>query len=98
MSRVLEKTGAGAIARGLPITEIKGRIHFDHIDLEAAPIVQVRERQHGPEAQKRLTRGGGPGFIFREGLTLAEMKDNPAYNDLIKQLRQTVSAILKILD
>ena len=97
LNRPLEKTGAGAIARGLPITEIKGRIHFDHIDLESAPIVQVRERQHGPEAQKRMTRGGGSGFVFRKGLTLTEMKDDPIYNDLVLQLKKTSKAILKIL-
>ena len=97
MNRVLKKTGAGAIARGVTITEIKGRIRFDHIDLAAAPIVQIREREEGPERVKRMRRGGGTGFVFKEGLTLNEIKDNPKYQDLIEQMKLTAGNILEIL-
>jgi hypothetical protein len=97
MNRVLEKTGSSAIARGLTIRKVKGRIRFDHIDLTRAPIVQVRERQEGKEAQRRLTRGGGTGFVFREGLTLMQMKRKPEYADLVKQIKETALEIIKIL-
>lgn len=97
MNRVLEKKGTGAIARGLTIREIKGRVRFDHIDLAAAPIVQVREREEGPEPKRRLRRGGGSGFVFKEGLTLNEIKDNAEYQDLINQIKSTAGRILEIL-
>lgn len=97
MNRVLEKKGSGAIARGLTITEFKGRIRFDHIDLATASIVQVRERAEGPERVKRMRRGGGTGFVFKEGLTLNEIKSNPEYRDLLNQIKSTASNILEIL-
>lgn len=97
LNRPLTKTGSSAIARGLPIAEIKGRISFDHIELDKAPIVQVRERQSGPEAKPRMRRGGGPGFIFRQGITLADMKANPEYADIVTQLKNTANKILEIL-
>jgi len=97
MGRVLEKTGAGAIARGLTITDVKGRIRFDHMDLETAPIVQTRERKAGPEAVRRLRRGGGTGFVLAGGYTLREMKERPEYSDLVEQLKETAAQILKIL-
>lgn len=96
MNRVLEKTGASAITRGLTVKEVKGRIRFDHIDFERY-IVQVRERSTGPEAKKRLRRGGGTGFVLKDGLTLAEMKDDMTYSDLIQQIRHSCQAILDIL-
>ena len=97
LNRPLEKTGASAIARGLSITSIKGRIRFDQIELDKAPIVQVRERQAGAEAQPRMRRGGGTGFVFRYGLTLEEMKDNPAYQDLLEQMKSTATELLRVL-
>lgn len=97
MNRVLEKKGTSAMIRGLTITSIKGRIHFDHLDLATASIVQIRERERGKEEKKRLKRGGGPGFIFKRGITLLDMKDEPAYNDLIKQIKSTANNILQIL-
>lgn len=97
MSRVLEKKGSSAIARGFRITEIKGRIHFDHMDLDNARIVQVRERKAGRESVARTGRGGGSGFTVREGLTLEQMRDMPEYSDLIDQLRHSVKAISDII-
>ena len=97
MNRVLEKTGSGAIARGLTITDTKGRIRFDHMDLNNSSIVQVRESITGKEPKKRMRRGGGRGFVFRSGLTLAEMKTNPEYSDLIEQMKSTASEILEVL-
>lgn len=97
MSRVLEKTGAGAIAQGLSITAIKGRIRFDHMDLSNATIVQVRERKGGPETKRRLRRGGGTGFPLIGGLTLQEMRDSPNYTDLIEQMKATATEVLRIL-
>ena len=98
MNRVLEKTGASAIAKGYTITDIKGRIRFDHMDLAKASIVQVRERAEGAEPKRRMRRGGGSGFVFKSGLTLEQVKDNPDYQDLIEQLKLTANKILKILD
>ena len=97
LNRVLEKTGSSALARGITIREIKGRIRFDHIDLVNGIIVQFRERPEGPEEKRRLRRGGGPGFILRGGLTLSEMRDNADYADLVEQLRVTCRAILETL-
>jgi len=97
MNRVLEKKGSSAMARGLPITDVKGRIRFDIVDLEKGHIVQVREREAGPEPKKRLKRGGGPGFVFRRGFTLEQIKNNPDYADLIDQIIQTCQAIIQIL-
>lgn len=97
MNRVLEKTGAGAIARGITIEEIKGRIRFDHMELGSAPIVQIRERAEGKEKVKRMRRGGGPGFVFKRGLTLEEMKREPEYADLLEQIQLTAHRILKII-
>lgn len=98
MSRVLTKTGAVAIGRGIDIDEIKGRIGFDHIDLEKANIVQIRERRRGPEERPRMGRGGGPGFIPVGGFTLAEMRDKPEYADLKEQMVATAKEIVKILE
>lgn len=98
MNRVLDKKGSVAIARGLTISEIKGRIRFDQIDLNEAPIVQVRERKEGSERARRMRRGGGTGFVFKRGLTLDEMKDDPKYQDLIKQMKTTAGEILRRLE
>ena len=98
MSRVLEKTGSSAISRGLPVEEIKGRIRFDHMDLEKANIIQVRERRPGPEDKPRTRRGGGPGFILVGGYTLAELKGKPEYADLREQMLETAREIIKILE
>ena len=97
MSRVLEKKGSMAIARGKPIQEIKGRIRFDHMDMEKANIIQFRERRRGKEGEPRQGRGGGSGFQLVGGLTLAEMKDNPEYEDLREQMLDTARRIIKIL-
>lgn len=97
MNRVLDKTGSSAIARGFTITDIKGRIRFDHMDLNNAAIVQVRESLTGKDPKKRMRRGGGRGFVFKSGLTLQEMKTNPEYSDLIEQMKSTASKILEVL-
>jgi len=97
MNRVLTKTGASAIARGYTISDIKGRIRFDHMDLSLAPIVQVRERRPGKETVTRMRRGGGSGFVFKEGLTLEAMKNDPGYQDLVEQMKSTAQAILAVL-
>lgn len=97
MNRVLEKTGASAIARGVTITEVKGRIRFDHMDLDRALIVQVRERETGPEEKKRMRRGGGSGFTLKGGLTLKQIRDKPAYQDLVEQIRSQIAEIQKML-
>jgi len=98
MNRVLEKKGSMAISRGLPIEEIKGRIRFDHMDLEKANIIQVRERRPGPEDKPRTRRGGGPGFILVGGHTLAALRDKPEYADLKDQMVGTAREIIKILE
>ena len=98
MNRVLEKKGSVAIARGLPIEEIKGRIRFDHMDLEKANILQIRERRRGKEDKPRMQRGGGPGFILVGGDTLAELRDKPEYADLKDQMVGTAREIIKILE
>ena len=98
MSRVLEKTGSSAISRGLPVEEIKGRIRFDHMDLEKANILQIRERRRGKEDKPRMRRGGGPGFQMVGGLTLAELKDKPEYQDLKEQMLETARKVIKILE
>jgi hypothetical protein len=97
LNRPLEKKGTNAIARGLPIKEIKGRIRFDQIDLESGYILQIRERPSGPERIQRFRRGGGPGFPFLRGETLRDMKSNPIYKDLIDQIKETAENILSIL-
>jgi len=97
MNRVLEKTGASATARGFTIHDIKGRIRFDHMELSTAPIVQTRERKEGPEAKRRMRRGGGTGFPLIGGLTLEEMRNSPKYTDLIEQMRATATDVLRIL-
>ena len=98
MARVLEKTGASAIARGFTITKIKGRIRFDHMNLVDAPIVQIRERAEGPEEKRRMRRGGGSGFVLIGGLTLEQMRDDPEYQDLVEQMKSTANEILKALE
>lgn len=97
MSRVLEKKGSMAMARGIPIDEVKGRIRFDHMALETANIIQFRERRSGPEDKPRLQRGGGPGFVMVGGHTLAELRDKPEYADLKEQMLETARQIIKIL-
>lgn len=97
MSRVLEKKGSVAIAKGKPLNHgLKGRIHFDHMDLDNALIVQVRERRSGPENRKG--RGGGGGFAIVDGMTLKAMKANPEYEDLVTQLKSKLTQILGILE
>lgn len=84
MNRVLEKKGSRAIIEHKPLTKgIKGRIRFDHIDLEKAFIVQFKER-----------REKGRGFPTVGGLTLEEMKQNPEYQDLIEQMKFQLQRIL----
>jgi len=98
MSRVLEKKGSAAVGRGLTIKEIKGRIRFDHMELEKANVIQIRERRRGPEDKPRMRRGGGPGFQLVGGHTLAELRDNPEYQDLKEQMVETAREIIKILE
>jgi len=97
MNRVLEKTGSSAIARGITIREVKGRIRFDHMDLDTALVVQVRERKAGPEERKRMRRGGGSGFTLKGGLTLREMGRKRDYQDLVEQIKSTARSIIDIL-
>lgn len=98
MNRVLEKKGSVAVTMGLPIDEIKGRIRFNHMDLEKANIIQVRERRRGKEDKPRMRRGGGTGFQLVGGLTLAELRDKPEYQDLKEQMMETTHEIIKILE
>lgn len=98
MSRVLEKKGSVAIARGEVIPEVKGRIRFDHMDLDKANIIQFRERRRGKESEPRQGRGGGPGFQLMGGLTLAELRDNAEYADLRDQMVESARKIISILE
>lgn len=93
MNRVLEKKGTSALARGVTVSEVKGRIRFDHVDLENGIIVQIRERAEGKEPTKRLQRGGGTGFILKRGMTLEQMRARPEYRDLIDQIRNSAQGI-----
>ncbi len=97
MNRVLEKKASSALARGVTVSEVKGRIRFDHMDLENGIIVQVRERAEGKEPTKRLRRGGGTGFTFKHGMTLEQMRTRPEYRDLIDQIRNSAQDILNRL-
>lgn len=97
INRVLEKKASSALARGVTVSEVKGRIRFDHIDLENGIIVQIRERAEGKEPTKRLRRGGGTGFTLKRGLTLEQMRTQPEYRDLIDQIRNSAQDIVERL-
>jgi len=98
LSRVLEKKGSSAIARGIYVENIKGRIRFDHMDLGKAKVIQVRESRRGKEDSPRMRRGGGPGFQVVGGLTLAELRSNPEYEDLKEQMLGTAHNLIQILE
>jgi len=98
MNRVLEKKASSALARSMDVSGVKGRIRFDHIDLENGIIVQVRERVEGKEQVKRLGRGGGLGFPLKRGMTLEQMRAKPEYSDLIEQIRESAQKIIDKLE
>lgn len=98
MNRVLEKKASTALARSMDISEVKGRIRFDHVDLENGIIVQVRERVEGKEQVKRRRRGGGTGFPLKRGMTLEQMRAQPEYSDLINQIRESAQKIIDKLE
>lgn len=86
LNRPLVKTGAWAESKGREIAKAKGVIRFE-VDLANAEIVQVRQMK-GREGLPML-RG--------QGLKLAELKDNPDYQDIVNQIRNQVYRILEIL-
>lgn len=98
MNRVLEKKASTALARSKDVSEVKGRIRFDHVDLENGIIVQVRERMGGKEPVKRRGRGGGTGFPLKRGMTLEQMKARPEYSDLVDQIRESAQNIIDKLE
>ncbi len=98
MNRVLEKKASTALARSKDISEVKGRIRFDRMDLENGFILQIRERMEGKELVKRRGRGGGTGFPLKQGMTLEQMMARPEYADLIDQIRETAKKILEKLE
>lgn len=98
MNRVLEKKASSALARSMDVSEVKGRIRFDHVDLENGIIVQVRERVEGKEQVSRRGRGGGMGFPLKRGMTLEQMIAQPKYRDLIDQIRESAQKIIDKLE
>lgn len=90
MNRILEKTGATAkkrLAKGKHIRKLldrpKGRIKFDHMNLENAQIFQCR--------------APADAFFVVEGKTLAEMARDDRFNDLIQQMRAQTHQIITII-
>ena len=83
-NRPLKPRGKGRVLGDEP----KGRIRFGSLDLESSWVVQVRDPKRGPE-------GGGLQMV--DGQTLEEMVADPAYSDLIDQMRERCKEILKIV-
>lgn len=90
MNRILEKTGATAkkrAAQGKHVRKLldrpKGRIKFDHMNLDNAQIFQCR--------------APADAFFVVEGKTLAEMTKDERFDDLISQMRQQTREILQII-
>lgn len=90
MNRILEKTGATAkkrAAQGKHIRKLldrpKGRIKFNHMDLDKAQIFQCRVPADA--------------FFVVEGKTLAEMTKDERFDDLISQMREQIREIFQII-
>lgn len=91
MNRVLEKKGSRALLEGKHVTAVKGRIRFDHVDLDNAYIVQYRKRPSGSPPGRR---GGGSGFELQAGLTLKDMLMKIEFRDLANQIFEQSKKIL----
>ncbi len=88
LNRKLHKTGGYAERYKKPLTKKKGETRFDRLSPESAPFIDIRE-----------TGGGrGTGFPRIGQLTLEEVKDNPLYSDLVKQIVEQSKKVLEILD
>jgi len=86
LNRPLLKTGARARVEGKDLPFIKGRIRFDHVDLEQGLIIQIRER-----------RTEGKGFPLVDGKTFGDMIGDPDYADLVSQMALQVERIRAFL-
>jgi len=97
MSRILEKTGRAAErlasrprkpkAPRKVLPQSKGRIRFDAVDLGGALILQIRDPSGGRRDGVKVLRGK----------TLAELRDDPNYFDLVSQIRSQAENILNLL-
>jgi len=92
LGRPLEKNLARATKEGIPpekIYTLKGRISFGQGDPETAPFVDIRDSGKG--------RGYGWPRVEEECKTLAEIKDDPDYADLVSKIRLQCKKILEII-
>lgn len=84
MNRVLQKLGTNAKR---PLTTIKGRSRLNVVDPHTGPFIDIRD----------ISGGKGSGFKRIDFHTLVEVKNDPAYADLVKQLKEHSQLILDIL-
>lgn len=99
LGRPLVKTGSRALARGIHNKDEKrGRVHFNHMDLDKAFIIQIRTTEIISPTQRRKSterRGGRVAFRVTGGLTLEELKSNTEYEGLIKELKDQAKKIIQ---
>jgi len=73
-------------ARNRPLkSKTKGRIKWDYVDLNTAPILQVRDD----------TGGRGSGFPLIASKTLAEILEDPQYAEILEGLRAQLLRLVK---
>ena len=84
LNRKLIKSG---LESKKPISEVKGAVRFDKVDPETAPFIDIRD----------VSGGRGSGFPRIDYMTLAHVKDDPEYKDLIAQIRAQCHKILEVI-
>ena len=73
-------------ARNRPLkSKTKGQIKWDYVDLNTAPILQVRDD----------TGGRGSGFPLIESKTLTEILEDPEYREILEGLKTQLIRLLK---
>lgn len=73
-------------ARNRPLkSKTKGRIKWDYVDLNTAPILQVRDD----------TGGRGSGFPLISSKTLQEISGDPNYAEVLEGMKKQLIRLVK---
>ncbi|NVM22994.1 MAG: hypothetical protein HWN68_14585 [Desulfobacterales bacterium] len=82
----IERKGTGRLQKDKTVDQAPYEFRFDHVDLETAAFVSVRE-----------ARGRGQGLPEIRRITLKEAVENDTYKDLRQSLLNQCYGIMKIL-
>lgn len=84
-NRVLELVSDKALAK-----DKAERLRWNFFDPESSYIIQIREA--GGKGHE------GHGFVFKEGFTWAEIKNNPLYADQVRRIKEQLARLTVLLE